>query len=112
MQQPTDPTFDKLSQLYTYAEVERRKVAFLAGALAQALQFLEQVNPDNLKQAAEAVGADIIALREKNQNLYDQIPPQMPAPIPTPEPEPVPESEPVPVYDLSESVYENTPDLS
>ena len=77
-----NPTIDKLSELYTFAEVERRKAAFYAAALSQALQFITATDPDAIKKVAESLGSDITIL-------------QQPAP-----PNPVPE---VPIYNIMDS---------
>lgn len=59
-----NPTIDKLSELYTFAEVERRKAAFFGAALSQALQFITATDPDAIKNVAESLGNDITILQQ------------------------------------------------
>ena len=62
--QQINPTIDKLSELYTFAEVERRKAAFFGAALSQALQFITATDPDAIKKTAEELGNAITVLQQ------------------------------------------------
>lgn len=72
---PNEP-INRLSELYTLAETERRKVEIFSqlavnacNAVVQLTQHVQQLHPSILKTTAEMLGDDIIKLQHQNQLL-------------------------------------------
>lgn len=75
-QDTVNEPINRLSELYTLAETERRKVEIFSqlavnacNAVVQLTQHVQQLPPSILKTTAEMLGDDIIKLQQQNQQF-------------------------------------------